>query len=49
MAQSYKNPPVLQSDCIYEDWKNEPEIWINITYLPKDKQALAVTLSSLSG
>ena len=49
MAQGYKNPPVLHNDCIYEDWKNELAIWKRLTDVPKEKQALAVTLSSLSG
>ena len=49
MAHGYKNPPVLHNDCIYEDWKNELEIWKRLTDVPKEKQALAVTLSSLSG
>ena len=50
MAQGYKNPSVLQSDRIWEDWKNELEIWRKFTEdVLKEKQALAVTLSSVSG
>ena len=47
-AKSFKNPPPLGSDTVYETWKNEVEIWQKITDLDKKKQALAVTLS-LSG
>ena len=49
MDQGYKNPLILNSDCMYEDWENDLEIWKCLMDVPKEKQALAVTLSSLSG
>jgi transposase InsO family protein len=41
---SYKNPPILDiSD--YETWRNEIEMWILMTEVKAEKQALAVALS----
>ena len=48
MAQSYKNPPSLEPETVYETWKNELAIWKLVTDVKPEKQALAVTLS-LSG
>ena len=45
MAQSYKTPPSLGPDTIYETWKNELEVWRLITDVKPEKQALAVTIS----
>lgn len=45
MLHGYKNLPVLTS----EDWKNELEILRFMTDVTEEKQALAVTLSLLSG
>jgi len=39
MAQSFKNPPVLQNDCIYGDWKSELEIWRHLTDVWKKTDA----------
>ena len=47
MAQhpSYKNPPALKEDTVYETWKNEVEVWRLMTDLDEKKQALAVALT----
>ena len=42
---SLKVPPKLESDDQYETWKNDIEIWRELTDLPKEKQALAMHLS----
>ena len=44
MASNYKNPPRFDEDD-YSCWKNEIKIWTMMTELPKNKQALAVSLS----
>ena len=49
MASTFKNPPKFDGvETAYSTWKNELKIWRAVTELPKEKQALAVTLS-LSG
>ena len=48
MAQStgsYKNPPALGHDTVYETRKKEIEVWQLMTDVDKRKQALAVTLT----
>ncbi len=49
MAHGYKNPPVLTAESVYESWKVELEIWMAMTEIVQERQALAVTLGSLSG
>ena len=44
-SNSYKNPPKLGTNTVYETWKTEIAVWRLVTDLPKKKQALAVTLS----
>ena len=38
-------PPKLESDSNYETWKQDIEIWSELTNLPKTKRALAIHLS----
>lgn len=45
MTQSYKSPPCLGPETIYETWKKEIEVWKIVTEMKPEKQALAVTLS----
>lgn len=47
-ACSTKWPPKLESDCAFEAWKKDINIWCELCELPKEKQALAIHLS-LSG
>lgn len=45
-AMNYKQPPKFdESKTSYETWKNEVEIWRQMTELDKKKQALALALS----
>ena len=47
MASGFKNPPCF-GDCggnSYEVWKTELEMWMLVTDIKEEKQALAVTLS----
>ena len=45
---TYKNPPKMRPDLLYEDWKKELKIWQRATELDKKKQG-AVLLLSLEG
>lgn len=42
---SYKWPPKLDDESVYETWKRDIGIWCELTDLPKKKQALAIHLS----
>lgn len=42
---SYKWPPKLDDESVYEAWKRDIGIWCELTDLPKKKQALAIHLS----
>ena len=48
MSSSYKNPPKLRADMLYEDWKKDVNIWKRATELDKKKQG-AVLFGSLEG
>ena len=48
MSTSYKNPPKLRADMLYEDWKKDIKIWKRATELDKKKQG-AVLFGSLEG
>ena len=45
---SFKNPPKLEDDSLYEQWKSDVDVWSKLTDLATTKQALAVHLT-LSG
>ena len=45
---TYKNPPKLRADMLYEDWKKDISIWKRATELDKKKQG-AVLFGSLEG
>ena len=45
MACNLKNPPKLEDDSAYESWREDINIWTDLTELPKGKQALAIHLS----
>ena len=46
MASGYKNPPSFgDGETSYEVWKQELEMWVLVTDMKKEKQALAVVLS----
>ena len=48
-SASVKKPPVFnEEECDYEEWKKDVELWTLLTDLPKNKMAIAVSLS-LSG
>ena len=40
-----KNPPKLEKDTDYEQWRKNVEIWTELTDLPKEKHALAIHMS----
>ena len=40
-----KNPPKLEDESEYEMWRKNIEVWVELTELPKEKQALAVHMS----
>ena len=42
---SYKNPPEMREDLLYEDWKKELTIWCGFTDLDKKKQGPALFLT----
>ena len=42
---SYKNPPSLDKDKVYHQWKNEVTMWDLVTDLDKKKRGLALALS----
>ena len=42
--QNHKNPPSLSGEKNYDVWKNEVQMWVLVTDLPKRKQALAQAL-----
>ena len=42
---NFKSPPLLEDDAAYECWKNDINIWCELTELPVEKQALAIHLS----
>ena len=39
------NKPPIMGDGDYDSWKNDMDIWQQVTDVPKDKQALFVHLS----
>ena len=45
MATIMKNPPVLEDEECYENWKNDINIWCKYTDIPDTKQALGIHLS----
>ena len=45
MANVIKEPPKLDSDDKYENWKRDIQIWYELTTLEKSKRALAIHLS----
>ena len=45
---TYKNPPKLRANMLYEDWKKDINIWKRATELDKKKQG-AVLFGSLEG
>ena len=42
---SYKNPPTLEKNKTYEQWKNEIALWELVTDLDVKKRGLALALS----
>ena len=42
---NYKNPPTLEKDKTYQQWKNEIGFWELVTDLDKKKRGLALALS----
>ena len=42
---NYKNPPSLEKDKAYGQWKNEVKMWNLVTELDKKKRGLALALS----
>ena len=44
-SSSYKNPPEMREDLVYEDWKRELAIWQDFTELEKKRQGSAVFLT----
>ena len=42
---SYKNPPCLEKDKDYQQFKNEVKMWELVTDLDKKKRGLALALS----
>ena len=42
---NYKNPPILEKDKSYQQWKNEIGFWELVTDLDKKKRGLALALS----
>ena len=42
---SYKNPPSLEKEKDYQQWKNEVKMWQLVTDLDKKKRGLALALS----
>ena len=46
MASGYKKPPSFgDGENSYEMWKQELEMWVLVTDMKKEKQAIAVVLS----
>ena len=46
MATSFKAPPLLSDESVYENWKCEIEIWQAFTVLAPKKQGPAIFLTS---
>lgn len=44
-SNSFKNPPEMRDDLLYDDWKRELSIWENFTDLDNKRQGSAVFLS----
>ena len=44
MTTSYKIPPALDEEILYETWKSEIDIWRLMTDVEKERQALALVL-----
>lgn len=44
-SQSLKQPPILENDDSYPEWKNDIDIWLLFTDLDKKKQGPAVYLT----
>jgi len=45
MATTMKMPPPLEDEDCYEVWKEDLEIWCDLTDIPAEKQALAIHLT----
>ena len=45
MATTMKMPPPLEDEDSYEVWKEDLQIWCDLTDIPVEKQALAVHLT----
>ena len=45
MASGFKNPPSFGDGDKYETWRNELDMWVLVTDVKVEKQALAVSLS----
>ena len=45
MASELKNPPSFGDGDNYQTWRNELDMWVFVTDVKVEKQALAVVLS----
>ena len=45
MSAINKNPPLLEDELLYENWRNDIYIWCKYTDIPAKKQALGIHLS----
>ena len=45
MSYNMKAPPKLEDESQFEIWKNDIDIWCDLTEIPEEKRALAIHLS----